>query len=63
MVPPLDLSVLEELKKKVIIPKTPTPGPVRNKRGEIEKVIKIKRSDGKYSYITQKVMDRINYDK
>lgn len=63
MVPPLDLSVLEELKKKVIIPKTPTPAPVRNKRGEIEKVIKIKRSDGKYSYITQKVMDRINYDK
>jgi hypothetical protein len=60
MVPSFQPNMLDEIKKKHIIPDETIPTTVNQYTSpQKSKIIKIKRSDGKYSYITQKVMDRI----
>lgn len=64
MVPAFDPSSIEEIRKKNIIPDNQTPVPMNRYNGAPKQtVVRIKRSDGKYSYVTQKVMDRIQNGK
>lgn len=63
MVPSFDPSILADVKKKQVIPDPDVYVPVAFTNQPKQKTVKIKRSDGKYSYVTQKVMDRIQNGK
>ena len=63
MVPAFDPSILDDVKKKVVTPDPSVYVPLRFTNEPKQRIVKIQRSDGKYSYVTQKVMDRIQNGK